>query len=635
MTQFSAFTLDGTPGTGARIALDAATANLATRDELATATDGLATETYAAQRATDAVAAIPEASADERGLIRTSDVVERASAKVLAGPNAGAGVESYDIGTSGTVVALGRDAMANMNAVKKSIAIGRRALGTGTTSQDNIAIGDDALYKTSAASVDYSQSNPGGSRNIGIGGNALRFNENGAAHVAVGRNAGQNIVGGTGLVAVGNGAHASSCPVGLSGTVENWAPLERDATADINVTAIGAWSLSRNTSADNTAFGSHALRSATISEKSVAVGTNSLRRLDEPTWINGCGYTEVNLSGTYTQTGTALTINGVTGHGATTGDTVLIQLLNGPVATFQGDKPPAKVASVTASSVTLTSPVSMTGTGDAKLVAVVSQTAATANPYNTAVGANTLSFLRTGGSNVAMGFQAGLNLDGAARNVALGTEAMKGATGSTATENTAVGHQALTALATGGNYNTALGWRAGYNATTAKMSTFIGYGAGRQTPTGTNVTGVVNSTAIGNDARVAGSNEVQLGNSDTTTYVYGTVQNRSDARDKADVRDTELGLDFIEKLRPVDYRWDMRDDYEGGERDGSKKRARFHHGVIAQEVQALDAGFGGVQDHSVNGGADVLTVGYDEFIAPLIKAVQELSARVAELESAK
>ena len=155
-----------------------------------------------------------------------------------------------------------------------------------------------------------------------------------------------------------------------------------------------------------------------------------------------------------------------------------------------------------------------------------------------------------------------------------------------------------------------------------------------------------NITALGFDSRVSGSNQVQLGDSRTTTYVYGTVQNRSDARDKADVRDTVLGLDFIEKLRPVDYRWDMREDYfeedEDGnrtpiEKDGSKKRSRYHHGFVAQEVQQVieEAGedFGGLQDHSVNGGGDVLSIGYDEVIAPLVKAVQELTAKVRELEA--
>ena len=132
-----------------------------------------------------------------------------------------------------------------------------------------------------------------------------------------------------------------------------------------------------------------------------------------------------------------------------------------------------------------------------------------------------------------------------------------------------------------------------------------------------------------------------------TTYVYGSIQDRSDERDKADVRDTLLGLEFIKSLRPVDFRWDYREDYfvtddETGVRtalvqDGSKKRNRFHHGLIAQEVKAAadsqGVDFAGYQDHSINGGDDILTLGYSEMIAPLIKAVQELSAKNADLEA--
>jgi hypothetical protein len=71
-------------------------------------------------------------------------------------------------------------------------------------------------------------------------------------------------------------------------------------------------------------------------------------------------------------------------------------------------------------------------------------------------------------------------------------------------------------------------------------------------------------------------------------------------------------------------------------KDGSRAKRRKHQGVIAQEVKAvmdeLGVDFGGYQDHSINGGTDVLTIGYDEFIAPLIKAVQELTTRVKYLE---
>jgi hypothetical protein len=171
-----------------------------------------------------------------------------------------------------------------------------------------------------------------------------------------------------------------------------------------------------------------------------------------------------------------------------------------------------------------------------------------------------------------------------------------------------------------------------------------------------------NCSGIGYASQVSGSNQVQLGNSATTTYAYGAVQNRSDSRDKTDIRPTILGLSFIKSLRPVDFRWDLRDSYrkpipqalkidaseqekalydaemkkwlEGNKlsnitHDGSKKGRRYHHGVIAQEVQELirttGVDFGGFQDHKIAGGDDVLSVGYPEFIAPLIKAVQELS----------
>jgi hypothetical protein len=66
--------------------------------------------------------------------------------------------------------------------------------------------------------------------------------------------------------------------------------------------------------------------------------------------------------------------------------------------------------------------------------------------------------------------------------------------------------------------------------------------------------------------------------------------------------------------------------------DGSKKRNRFHHGFIAQEVGALNV-FGGYQDLSLNGGEDVKSLGYIEFIAPLTKAVQELSKQNDELRA--
>jgi len=185
--------------------------------------------------------------------------------------------------------------------------------------------------------------------------------------------------------------------------------------------------------------------------------------------------------------------------------------------------------------------------------------------------------------------------------------------------NTGIGNFSLVRLSSG-SYNTAVG---NYSLTT--LSTYT------------------NCSGLGYQASVTGSNQVQLGNSDTTTYVYGTVQNRSDERDKTDIRPTTLGLAFINSLVPIDYKWDMREDYRKPnqklaeiKKDGSKKRGRYHHGFGASSVKdtmdALGVDFGGYQDHKIAGGEDVLSLGYDEFIAPMVKAIQELSARVEILQ---
>jgi hypothetical protein len=54
---------------------------------------------------------------------------------------------------------------------------------------------------------------------------------------------------------------------------------------------------------------------------------------------------------------------------------------------------------------------------------------------------------------------------------------------------------------------------------------------------------------------------------------------------------------------------------------------------VKAACDAAGVDFGGYQDHSLKGGEDVLSIGYEELIAPLIKAVQELSQEVASLKA--
>ena len=247
-----------------------------------------------------------------------------------------------------------------------------------------------------------------------------------------------------------------------------------------------------------------------------------------------------------------------------------------------------------------------------------------------------------GGSSVAVGINAGQNSLGN-NSVAIGVQAGQNATGNF---NVNVGR--LSGNASTGTQNTCLGNTAGSNLTTENVS-----------------------TCLGDNAQVTGSNQVQIGGSTTTTYAYGAVQDRSDERDKAEIQDIHLGLDFIEALTPRSYKLDYREDYrenttetqdvvvgqdeEGNDiieqqevfipdsrqlgditHDGTHKRNRLHCGLVAQEVKQvmddLGVDFAGYQDHSLNGGQDVKSIGYSELISPLIKAVQELSARVKVLE---
>ena len=124
--------------------------------------------------------------------------------------------------------------------------------------------------------------------------------------------------------------------------------------------------------------------------------------------------------------------------------------------------------------------------------------------------------------------------------------------------------------------------------------------------------------------------------------VNGTIQT-SDRRTKTQITDSSLGSDFVKALRPVSYKW-----IEGGNRptgeldeDGnyiyeSVPGMRTHWGFIAQEVKQT------IDDAGVDFGGWVLTdkddpdsqqaLRYDQFIAPLTKALQET---MAELEALK
>jgi hypothetical protein len=133
----------------------------------------------------------------------------------------------------------------------------------------------------------------------------------------------------------------------------------------------------------------------------------------------------------------------------------------------------------------------------------------------------------------------------------------------------------------------------------------------------------------------------------------------SDPRSKTDIQDTPLGLDFINTLRPVSYKFKVGSQVvkevieiepakydENGEliKPAVTEKIyeavpgkRTHYGLLTTEVKAAadSAGvdFGGYVKGDLDDPESQEFLRYEEFLAPMIKAVQQLSARVAELES--
>lgn len=136
-------------------------------------------------------------------------------------------------------------------------------------------------------------------------------------------------------------------------------------------------------------------------------------------------------------------------------------------------------------------------------------------------------------------------------------------------------------------------------------------------------------------------------------YVQNSPIVTSDARTKTDVEDSALGLDFICALRPVSYRYieggnKVKDcgPVEGPPKEGEPvpdrllditpiEGVRRHYGFIAQEVKEVlgdeDAAIWTLADKDDHDSQQALR--YEELIAPLTKAVQQLAAKVAQLEA--
>jgi len=260
---------------------------------------------------------------------------------------------------------------------------------------------------------------------------------------------------------------------------------------------------------------------------------------------------------------------------------------------------------------------------------------------------NSYQITTMGQKNVSIGGYAGAsttNVTGA-YNVSIGYQASPGTGG----DEVIIGGQAGKSGGNGSQSGSVIiGKRAGYGGGAGDnlYSVFIGYQAGNSKTSGTNC------IIMGNGANASTTtvdNEITLGNSSIATIraQVTTITALSDERDKKDIVDLEQGLDMVNQLKPRQFVWDHRaekrvvtettKDADGKtvevdkeEEFYSARKGSKDVGFIAQELQTVDNEWMQLVNTS---NPDKLEASYGKLVPVLVKAIQELSAKVTVLEN--
>ena len=488
---------------------------------------------------------------------------------------------------------------------------------------NNIAIGSEALNNTSGDADE----------NVGIGANALTELTIGDENVALGYRA------------MDGATTANRCVI-----------IGADAGSEVMITNSGG---SVPSYADGTvAIGFQSMYNLTSGAGNVAVGYNTGTAITTGTYNTALGHVAFDAGG--------MGASNPASHNVAIGN-------NAMGAVDEGDNDQSASHNIAIGTSALQGGI-LANTKDFQYnIAIggyaLDDTATNAQTGTIAIGYEALSDLTTGSVNLAIGYQAlqhcvegeanlaighgalgdwdaDATVDGSVHNVMVGRNAGGGAwitaqssynvgignyvmdaAMNGALKNTAMGHNAATGIIDGDD-NVAIGNEAGAAITSGSQNTCIG------SDSASGAVGSTNQTAVGYGCTAVNTdNSVTLGNAavtrihmsqdaDAVMYADGTI-NTSDERWKKNIEDSDLGLSFINSVRPVKYNF-----------KSDKQNSKLKYGIVAQEVievlKAIDReDFAGIETDD----PDRLGADYVQFVAPLIKAVQELSAQVEELKN--
>ena len=149
---------------------------------------------------------------------------------------------------------------------------------------------------------------------------------------------------------------------------------------------------------------------------------------------------------------------------------------------------------------------------------------------------------------------------------------------------------------------------------------------------------LTNSIIMGNDIKSYGNNSIFLGSNGLdfnardniiflgnldTEKLYckvTTISSPSDARDKTDIVPIPAGIDFIDRLNPVQFTWNMRN---GG------KKGKDEFGFIAQELIQVQEETGITVPNLVcEENPAQLMASYSTLIPIMVKSIQELKTEL-------
>jgi hypothetical protein len=569
--------------------------------------------------------------------------------------NTGVGYRALYTNTTGANnVAVG-DSSAYLNSTGQGlVAIGRLALYNNTASS-NVAIGFNTMYSNTSGTYNLAvgpydsttypplYSNTTGANNVGLGAGALAKNTTASNNTAVGYQAGYSTTTGGPNVFVGvQSGYTNS--TGIENTAVGPYSLRSNTTGNNN-SASGLNALYFNTTGGfNSAFGSQALQSNTTASSNTAVGYQAL-------YANTTGFGANTAVGV----GALRTFNpGNNARNAAFGYEAMYFTTSGAGnaafgagALRNNTTGSANVAIGCEDGVGNWSGTLQANTTGTRNVAVGANCliANTTGGQNIAIGYQVLNGTTTGGSNIGIGCPGGqlgsgplqVNTTGAS-NIAIGNETLASSTtannniaignnalyrSTTAAQNVAIGISALNAVTTGGDYNTAVGYQAGGNITTAYNGIYIGYNTNAGSTTG-GYEIVIGGGATGKGTTSGfvnpGGGGVYQGNNSSS---WSTT---SDQRLKKNIVDNNVGLEKITQIQVRNFEYRVAEEVTELPTHAVIPRVGVQLGVIAQELQAV------LPECVKQESTGVLSVDTDNLTWYLINAVKELTARVKQLE---